>query len=206
MFVEFGLHPLVFDPFILHFTPDLKNKIFLDCGCGKGVWGYLIKASKDTSTCTMIGLDSNQKVLDFCKKHKVYDRLVKCRLPSISLDDKSVDFLLACEIIEHLTRKEGLRLLEEIDRVCKGRAIITTPNVFFRNPSARGEDVHKSLWRIEDFRKRGFKVYGLGFKTVPKKNKLRYWLWSGLFYAFMPLSFIFPRISGFLICVKDYQA
>ena len=204
-FVWTGMHPFFYDPFISYFTPDLRGKVILDCGCGKGMLGYLTKATRDMTGAKMIGLDSSEKVLSFCKKHNVYDKLVKHKLPSIPLKDKSVDFLLCTEVIEHFTKKDGSELLNEIDRVCRGRSLISTPNVFFPNPPGIDEDVHKSLWGVKDFKVRGYKVYGLGFKVPLVNTDPFYKIKQALHYIATPLSYFYPQVSGFLLCVKEYK-
>ena len=160
-----GLHPFFYHPFISYFTPDLRKKVIADCGCGKGIMGYLTRATRDLNGSTMIGIDINEGNLAFCRKHKVYDKLIKYSLPSLPFEDKSVDFLVCTEVIEHLTKKDGLKLLSEIDRVCKGRAIISTPNTFFKNPPGEKGDVHRSSWIAADFFKYNYNVYGLGLRT-----------------------------------------
>ena len=121
------------------------------------------------------------------------------------MKDKSVDLLICTEVIEHLSKKDGLRLISEIKRVCRGRAIISTPNVFFDNPENEDEDVHRSLWQISLFRKHGYKVYGMGFKVALTPNNKYVKIREALHYIFTPLAFVFPEISGFLLCVKDFS-
>ncbi len=199
-----GMHPFFHDPFLSYFTPDLRNKIVLDCGCGKGVVGYLTRATRDLEKGKMIGIDSSASSIEFCKKYNVYDKLIRHRLPTIPMKEKSVDFLVCTEVIEHFNQKDGEKLLMEIDRVCKGRSIITTPNMFFPTSPGTNEDEHKSLWTASSFRKYGYKVYGLGFKVVLDNTDPLYKIKQALHYFFAPISYYIPEMSGFLLCVKDY--
>lgn len=204
-FIWSGMHPFFIDPFLSYFTPDLAGKIAVDCGCGKGMVGYLTRATRDLAGGKMIGIDSNEKMLSFCREHRVYDKLIKHDLPSLPLKDKSVDFLMCTEVIEHLNRGDGIKLLKEIDRVCRGRAVISTPNVFFDNPPGEDQDVHQSLWKTKDFKKFGYKVYGLGvaipfINQNPSFLKIR----QALYYLFTPLCYFIPQLSGNLLAVKDF--
>lgn len=199
-----GLHPFFYHPFISNFTPDLKGKTILDCGCGKGIMGYLTRATRDLSGSIMVGIDVGHQSLAFCRAHKVYDRLIKHTLPSIPFKNKTADFLLCTEVIEHLTKKDGHKLLTEIDRVCRGRAIVSTPNVFYQNPPGEKGDVHRSLWTTADFKKHGYKVYGLGLKTSLLVTDPYLRLKQALYYLFTPLSYFIPQLGGFIIAVKDY--
>lgn len=200
-----GTHPLFLHPFISFFTPDLKNKIVLDVGCGRGLNGSIIRATRDWSGATIIGMDINKAALEFCDSFNIYDKLVNIELPKLPFKDKSIDFLLCTEVIEHLKKKDGQKLLKEIDRVCCGRAIVSTPNLFFDTMEGEVEDEHKSVWKPSDFRKFGYKVYGLGLKTPLLLGDRILRIKQALYYIFTPLSYFIPELGGGLLCVKDYK-
>lgn len=200
-----GTHPFFLHPFLSHFTPpDLQNKTILDVGCGKGLNSYLLRVTRDVSGATIIGLDTNRDYLEFCKRYNTYTKLVRQKLPEIPFKDKSIDFLLCTEVIEHLKKEEGKKLLKEIDRVCRGRALITTPNISFRTVPNKHEDSHNSNWRSSDFRSFGYKVYGVGFRTTLLHNDPFLRIKQALYYFATPFAYFIPRISGILVCVKDY--
>lgn len=200
-----GTHPLFLHPFISFFTPDLKGKVVLDVGCGRGLNGSLIRATRDWSGAKLIGMDINKGCLDFCRHFNIYDKLVQARLPKLPFKDKSIDFLICTEVIEHLTKKEGITLLTEIDRVCKERAIISTPNLFFDTLHGKKEDEHKSTWSTKDFTSLGYKAHGLGLRTPLLLNDKLLRVKQALYYLFTPLSYFVPEIGGGLFCVKDYR-
>lgn len=200
-----GTHPFFYHPFISYFTPIISHKTVLDLGCGRGLTGCLMHGSRDLKGTKLIGLEINQKYINECKKHGIYDKIIKHRLPGIPLDGKSVDLIFCIEVIEHLTKEDGILLLEEIDRVSRGRVIITTPNMFFHTLEGSKEDEHKSLWSIKDFKKRGYKVYGMGVKIPLLWGDKYIKIKQALYYFFTPISYLFPQISGGLIAVKDYQ-
>ncbi|OGM21477.1 hypothetical protein A2955_00995 [Candidatus Woesebacteria bacterium RIFCSPLOWO2_01_FULL_37_19] len=200
-----GTHPFFLHSFVSNFTPpNLENKVILDVGCGKGINAYLIRVTRDLSGSTLVGLDINKDYLDFCKKFNIYDNLVKQNLPKLPFKDKSIDFLLCTEVIEHLKKKDGEKLLKEIDRVCRGRALITTPNVVFGTIPNKYEDSHNSDWRSPDFRGFGYKVYGIGFKTTVLHNDPLLKIKQALYFFATPFAYFIPQISGILVCVKDY--
>ncbi len=194
-----GVHQFFINPF----TPDLKNKKILDIGCGKGINGYLIRVTRDLQGAQLIGLDINENYLQFCHTHKIYDRLVRARLPKLPFADRSIDLVLCNDVIEHLNKREGKILLKEIERVCKGRTIITTPNSFFHTVENEDPDIHRSLWTVRDFRDAGYKVFGLGLKTAILVNDPFLKIKQALYYLFTPLSYLVPEIGGILFCVRD---
>lgn len=199
-----GTHPFFYHPFISYFTPIIKGKTVLDLGCGRGLNGCLLHGSRDLRGTTLIGLEINDEYIKACKEHKIYDKILKHELPTIPLKDKSVDLIICIEVIEHLTREEGVKLLDEIDRVGKGRVIISTPNMFFHTIEGEDEDEHKSLWTVKDFKSRGYRVYGMGLKMPLLWGDKFLQIKQALYYLFTPLSYIFPKISGGLIAVKDF--
>ncbi len=96
-----------------------KHNFYLE-GAGLLMSPDFVKAIKDaTGTSLMtVNLDPNNEQL----KNKQYSH----RIP---LDDSSLDFIFALEIIEHLT--SPTHLFKEARRVLKpgGRILITTPNI-----------------------------------------------------------------------------
>jgi len=203
-FVWGGLHPFFYHPFIFHLIPDLKNKTVLDVGCGRGIYGYLIRATRPLAKGRLIGLDTNPDYLSFCSRFKVYDKLIKSDVRHLPFKDKSIDILLCTEVIEHLPKKEGKKFLNEINRVCRGRAIITTPNVFFKTVDAKFEDAHHSVWSADEFRQYGYKVHGIGVRMPIGSYDKTFMLKQALSFLATPISFIIPELSGYIICFKDY--
>lgn len=203
-----GGHPLIYHPFVLKFFPeDLSGKTIVDLGCGKGIYAYLIRATKDSKKVKLIGLDRNERNIEFVNKFKVYNTAVVSKLPKMNLVPKSVDYILCSEVLEHLSKRDGLQLLNKIDQICKEMAIVTTPNVLFKPVGDEDFDKHVSLWSVKEFKERGFNVYGVGIKIPPASGKSRLWekLFYGIEYIATPISWKFPQISGGLIAVKYYD-
>jgi hypothetical protein len=79
------------------------------------------------------------------------------------LPDKSVDTVFALDVIEHLEKADGLRLLREAERVARRQIVVATPHGFFpqcyddpRQLDRWGMDggywqTHRSGWIPEDF-------------------------------------------------------
>lgn len=197
-----GTHIVEENRFVLHELPDLANKTILDCGCGKGAYGFLMRIWGRGHLAYIVGVDISRFSMKFCKRFNIYDDLILADARFLPIKEKTFDVVLACDIIEHITKEEGECLLDEIEAIHKSIAIVTTPNGW--RPEVGG--IHLSAWAVKDFKKRGYRVHGIGFKaashlrrSIGRKTGL---LHGAFLYWFTPLSYLFPSIGEFLIATK----
>jgi len=83
------------------------------------------------------------------------------RLP---FKDKAFDAVFSIEVIEHLSKEQGYMHIKEIERVCRGLVVITTPAHFFPQNSCESATQlmkHRSLWKPREFKRLGYFVEGL---------------------------------------------
>lgn len=77
---------------------------------------------------------------------------------------KSFDLVIALDIIEHITKKEGLELMKQCEKIARKAVIIETPNGYVPQDidiQGHGGDkwqTHRSGWVPKDFTKRGYEV------------------------------------------------
>jgi 2-polyprenyl-3-methyl-5-hydroxy-6-metoxy-1,4-benzoquinol methylase len=108
--------------------PEDRNARILDLGCGYGALLYWLRQAGYRN---LEGIDrSPEQVqgahnlgLDFVKKGNLVEDLE-------SRDPASSDVVVAFDVVEHLTKEEALRFVDDVYRilVCGGRFIIHTPN------------------------------------------------------------------------------
>lgn len=184
------------DPYIVNLFE--KGSTVLDVACGGGKWGHLIDISHKSSSF-MVGVDVWVPQLVSVSKKRIYDDVVLCDVRFLPLRDSCFETVLACEVIEHLDKSEGEVLLKELERVCNNRIIVSTPNIVFDQDEVDGNpfQVHKSRWGTRDFRRRGFKVRGVGFGLFGQGTP------SFMIMGFSFLSYFFPQISYLLLAVKE---
>jgi len=151
--------PLLLKP---NFIP-LDVKTVLDVGCGRGLLGSLLRIFREPAR--IVALDAYEPYLEFVKKMGMYNEVMKLDLSKnpLPFEDMSFDLVACLEVIEHLRRDEGLRLLDELERVGK-RVIVSTPGYFFKQETYDGNAMqeHFSLYKVKEFKARGYKVYGAG--------------------------------------------
>ena len=155
----------------------------LDVGCGRGVSYRYAKR--------IVGVDIHLPSLK--KARKICEDVVHAdaRHP-LPFKGGSFDTVVAVEVIEHLTKPDGHKLLSEMERVSRHKIILSTPNRYFPWKQREERQQHKSHWKPSDFKKLGYKVRGIGF-------------YSRTFTLGVPLiiPYIIPRLSLDLLVKKD---
>ena len=166
---------------------DKKAKTILDVGCGDGSLMALLNYGRRFK---VTGVDLYKPYLEKAKKTKVYKKVVLEDVRKLDFGDKSFDIVFCSQVIEHLTKEEGERLIENLEKIAKKQVIITTTVGFFPYDPFEGKDenpfqTHKSRWQPEEF-----------------KESLHPPIFF-LSYLFSPLFYLFPKLAAYMICVKN---
>ncbi len=180
-------------PFLHELLEEIPKDVdsLLDVGCGRGIIGAMTRIYRNPKR--LVGVDIFQDYIDFCKKYSIYDELHRLDLRQTPLPFQNSEFSVATciETIEHLPKEQGEELLEELHRVAD-TVIVSTPSSFFRQPESHVKrnpfQAHVSKWTVEDFRKRGYNVKGVGNIAMHK-----------LAIPTRKLTSRFPRLHQFLL-------
>jgi hypothetical protein len=154
----------------------------------------------------LVGLDIFLPNLKYCKKYGAYDDLILADASKLPFKNNGLELILACEIIEHMNKEDGEDFLDELERACSGRIIVTTPNVYFDNPieyenhQKNKWETHHSKWNVKDFRKRGYEVNGIGFKLP---STLGLWNVMGAVDFLLFPAWFLPQLAKFLVAHKN---
>jgi hypothetical protein len=136
----------------------------LDIGCGIVPQFYLIPTVHICCEPFEQYLDVlRKKVMD--KPDRIYTFLNIGWEQAVELfPEKSVDTIFICDVIEHLEKEEGRRLLEKTVPIARKQVVIFTPLGFMPQHHTDGKDAwgldgaswqeHKSGWEPEDFDER----------------------------------------------------
>ena len=77
------------------------------------------------------------------------------------LGGRRFDACVALDVIEHLPKEDGWRMLEQMEKVALQKVIIFTPNGFLPQRSRNGDlQEHLSGWTADEMRSKGYSVYG----------------------------------------------
>jgi len=199
-------HPLEHQDLVLRFIPSCNEKTILDIGCGKGIWGYLIRSLKEGYNGYMVGIDLSRKYLRFVRRFRVYDDLILCDASLSPFRPKTFDFVIAAEVIEHIPKSNAFQLINNLKKIAKERVLTTTPNGVYFQGALDGvqSQRHLSTWSVSNLKRFGFHVRGYGFRFVrPTKVPFIYGLLDNIF---TPISYILPYVARFLIAYYDVKA
>lgn len=178
----------------------------LDVACGARS-----PLSEFKKTFYSVGIDIFKPSIEKSKKAKLHDEYKIGNVLSLDkfFKKKSFDAIVALDIIEHLEKKDGFKLLDQMEKIAKKKIIILTPygftqqHPFDKNP----HQVHKSGWYPNEFLKKGYNVFGMrGFRFIRGEYatiKYKPWfLWGLISTLSQFVVFKFPQISYQLLAVK----
>lgn len=168
------------DSEILSILPEnLEGKTILDYGMGYGTWGFLIRTRKNGYPY-IVGTDLFK---DYINRHRnlgIYNEVYQKDILNTGFEDGSFDIVLACEIIEHLDKPDGYKLLDEAERLSKELVIFSTPyevinprrisKTPFMDPNPLNE--HVSKWVPQEFIKNGYHIKIVDFREMRRSVKL----------------------------------
>ncbi|MEM4458665.1 MAG: class I SAM-dependent methyltransferase [Candidatus Caldarchaeum sp.] len=183
------------------FCRELRDglRVAVDVGCRLGWAGHMLAAVAGKPV-KVVGLDVYEPYLrTLAEISKIYEPLrVDLETEPIPLPDGFSDLTLCIEVIEHLSKPAGYRLLDEMERITRkgGYIYLTTPNGWHGAKTERCVPLqHKSAWVVQDFLQRGYVVKGYGFRGLRGRGKLgKFYLLAD--YAWTPVARIVPQ-TGF---------
>lgn len=167
-------HNTIIDKAVLGLLDEnLDGLTILDCGFGYGNWAFQIKAKLGYEP-HIVGLEIHRPYVERQSKLGLYDKIVEGNVLDIPFDNGYFDVVLVCEIIEHLEQKDGLEMINEVERVSKNLVIVTTPFGFRKQDAVDGNEyqIHRSKWYPSDFIKMGYEVKVLNTQPLTKSVKL----------------------------------
>lgn len=99
---------------------------------------------------------------------RIYNDLILGDVRYLPFKDKSFDAIICMEVLEHLQKGDGEKLLSELERVARKQILLTTPvgkyeqHLFGGNPYQE----HRYIWNPRELKALGYKVRGVGFKGM----------------------------------------
>lgn len=157
------------------FIPLIKKLIptnavsILDVGCGK-LWegnkekeDILLSISKNKNY-NITGIDIFPECIEWRKNSDPNGTYIQMDVRDVKQLNKKYDVIICHHVIEHLTKGEGRKLIQDIESMNPKLIIFGTP-IGFRNTEYATElhdnefELHKCGWVQNDFIQLGYKVF-----------------------------------------------
>ena len=179
----------------------------LDVGCGTDS-----PVGRIPRTFHSIGVDIYAPSLEDSRQKRLHDEYHELDVLEIdrAFAPRSIDAIVASDLIEHLRKPDGDTLLEKMERVARKRVIIFTPNGFLPQGDVGGNpwQRHLSGWTPAEMRSRGFRVIGVnGWKPLRGALAAPRWrprlFWQCVSDLTEPLVRRHPEHAFQMLCVKE---
>jgi len=179
----------------------------LDVGCG------VSPAIRQLGVSRAVGIDGYQPSVDRAKQLNTHDEMIHGDVRELDryFHKKQFDACVALDVIEHLIKPDGVRLMENMEKIAAKKVIFFTPCGFLPQRQSANDDLqeHLSGWEPAEMRKNGYDVIGL---LGPKKLRGEYHAIKGhprVFWGIVSLSGHFlwtrhhPEKAAAILCVKQ---
>jgi SAM-dependent methyltransferase len=199
-----SLNNILFPSWIKYLKRELRGcESVLDIGCGKD------SPIQKCGVTFSLGVDLFDPYLEESEKKKIHTEYLKADIRSVEFEPNSFDCVLCLEVLEHMTKEEGLKLIEKMEKWARKKIIITTPNAFVWQDGIDNNPLqaHVSGWSAKELQNLGFNVYGLqgwnklrGYQGILKYRPM--FFWAKLSHISQKLVYFCPSIAFQLFAVR----
>jgi hypothetical protein len=112
----------------------------------------------------LAGVDGYAPALQQARSNQTHDEFFLGDVKRLSdiFPSRRFDACVALDVIEHLPKEDGWKMVESMERLATRCVIIHTPNGFLPQQSHDGDlQEHLSGWTAEEMRSRGYEVLGM---------------------------------------------
>jgi len=178
----------------------------LDIGCGGS------SPTRRLGFEHSVGVDGYTPLLDEARRNRTHTEFVFARAQEIGerFTGGQFDCCVALDLIEHLTKEDGLKLIREMERIAAKRILIFTPSGFLSQRSHDGDlQEHLSGWSADEMRSLGFDVIGMHGARVLRgeehRHRFRPRALSGVISAVSHYAYTrrHPEKAAAILCLKD---
>jgi ubiquinone/menaquinone biosynthesis C-methylase UbiE len=190
-------------------------KTLLDVGCGKGFVSRFITQPGKRFT---VGAEIFGPDLREARRNRSHSAFVQCDARSLPFKRDSFDAVLCSEVLEHVDKLEGVKLIQDLEDIARRKVLLSTPAGLLptdpetnrtQEEETNPYQKHRAGWGAEELKALGYRVYSpLFLHKIEKYLTSRQQTWAWLLNiiiqsAAAPLVWISPRFGGHLFCVKE---
>ncbi len=137
----------------------LGCKTVLDVGCG------IAPTLRQLGIPHCVGIEGYRPAFEEAQRLKMQDEMICGDIRNLTdyFKHGQFDACIAIDVIEHLPKEDGLKLMEDMESIAKKKIIFFTPNGFLPQKQAADSDLqtHFSGWAAKEMREHGYEVYGM---------------------------------------------
>ena len=137
----------------------LGCKTILDVGCGAA------PTLRQLGVSHCVGLEGYQPEFENAQRLNTQDEIIFGDLRNLTHYFKpgQFDACIAMDVIEHLPKEDGLKLMRDMELIAKRKVVFFTPNGFLPQKQAADSDLqaHFSGWEAEEMKGHGYDVVGM---------------------------------------------
>ncbi|MEI9959681.1 MAG: class I SAM-dependent methyltransferase [Limisphaerales bacterium] len=200
-----------FDPSAIAVRLAIRNALtgcdrVLDVGCGTSMNMRWFGVKHST------GVEGYGPACEEAKRRKTHDELVQSDIRELDrhFKPRQFDACVALDVIEHLTKEDGLKLMASMERIANKKIIFFTPSGFLIQHHYEQGDLqeHLSGWEPSEMEQHGYQVSGLlgpkslrgEFHVIQKRPKVFWGFVSFLGHIFWTKRN--PAKAAAILCVK----
>ena len=159
-----------------------------------------------------VGVELFEPYLEQSQKKGLHNKYIKEDIRRVDFPPKSFDLVMMIDVLEHLSKEDGQRLLKKMGKWAKKKVVVFTPNgyVFQGTYDENPLQAHRSGWSAEELREMGFKVYGAnGLKGIRGHYAaIKYkpaFLWKIISDLTQKIVYYCPELAFDLLAVKMFK-
>lgn len=188
---------------------DCQTLLDVGCGASSPIQKFTRKLRHT------VGVDCFPEALAKSQSLGIHRQYVLADVLSLDKNfaSRSFDCVVALDLIEHLPKADGLRLITAMEKIAVKKIIIFTPNGFLPQGVYDGNpnQVHLSGWTADEIKKLGFRVMGInGWKPLRGEYSLikwrPKWLWTPISWLSQLVVTNQPERAFQLLCIKEIGA
>ena len=179
----------------------------LDVGCGSS------PVMRTIGVPHIVGIDGYEPSVAEAKRLNTHDEMVQGDVRNLAqyFQPKQFDACVGLDVIEHLVKPDGMKMMQDMERIAAKKVILFTPCGFLQQRHAANDDLqeHLSGWEPAEMAGYGYHVAGyLG----PKKLRGEHHAIKGrprFFWSVISLLAHFmwtrnhPEKAAAILCVKE---
>lgn len=153
-------------PVVIRELREIKPESILDIGPGFGKWGVLAREylevwyhkrfQRNDWAITIDGVEPNITYKNPLKDY-IYNNLFYTDIESfLKINERKYDCALMMDVIEHVTKEQGITILKQLQDKCNNILIITPSRLSMTKSNWNTWEDHKCVWSKQEFLNLGF--------------------------------------------------